>query len=180
MLAEGRHPEGGHMRKALIVAVVGGIMAAAASVGFSQGKPSIQGVWRTTSVVTTGANPTTNTLPGSLVIFTRNHYSVVEMNNARQFPSPPPPKVAGKLTDAEKLARYEDWLPVVAIAGTYEIKGTTLIRRPLVNKGSPAPGEKAYPENTRELKFEGNDKMLQINKSADGKSTTTRTFMRLE
>lgn len=169
------------MRAFLIAVAVIGIVASAENVGLGQGKPSIQGVWRTTSVVTTGANPTTDTdIPASLLIFTRNHYSVVEMNNARQFPSPAPPKVAGKLTDAEKLARYEDWLPVVAISGTYEIKGTTLIRRPLVNKGSPAPGEKTYPENTRELKFEGNDKMLQINKSADGKSMTTRTFMRLE
>lgn len=111
------------MRALLKAAAAVGIVASAASVGLGQGKPSIQGVWRTTSVVTTGANPTTDTdIPASMVIFTRNHYSVVEMSNARQFPSPPPPKVAGKLTDAEKVARYEDWLPVVAISGTYESK----------------------------------------------------------
>jgi hypothetical protein len=119
-------------------------------------------------------------VPASVVIYTKNHYSIVEMNNPRQLPSPAPPKVAGKLTDAEKVARYEDWLAVTANSGTYEIKGTTLIRRPLVNKASPPPGAKTYEDAVRELKFEGNSKMLQIAKSADGKTMTTRTYTRLE
>ena len=173
------------MRVILSVAAVVGIVAAAASVGFSQTKPapapSIQGVWRTTSVVVTGANPSSNTkVPASVVIYTKNHYSIVEMNNPRQLPPPAPPKVAGKLTDAEKVAQYEDWLAVTANSGTYEIKGTTLIRRPLVNKASPAPGTKIYPDAVRELKFEGNNTMIQIAKSEDGKSETRRTYTRIE
>jgi hypothetical protein len=169
------------MRAFLIAGVVAGIVASAASVGLGQGKPStpsIEGVWRTTSAVTTGANPNSLKPPASIVIYTRGHYSIVEMNNPRQFPAPAPPKVAGKLTDAEKLARYEDWLPVTANSGTYQVKGTTLTRRPLVAKGSPAPG--AETDAVRELKFEGNNTMLQIAKSADGKSVTTRTYTRLE
>ena len=170
------------MRAILIAAAVVGVVAAAANVGFTQAKPaapSIEGVWRTTSAVTTGANPSSNTkIPASVVIYTKSHYSIVEMNNPRQRPAPAPPKVADKLTDAEKVARYEDWLPVTANSGTYEVKGTTLTRRPLVAKGSPAPGTNT--DAVREVKFEGNNKMLQIAKSADGKSVTTRTYMRLE
>ena len=170
------------MRAFLVAATVAGVIASAASVGFSQAKPSatpsIEGVWRKTSEVTTGANPSSNPkVPSSVVIYTKNHYSIVEMNNPRQGPAPAPPKVAGKLTDAEKVARYEDWLPVTANSGTYQIKGTTLTRHPLVEKGSPAPGA---ADAVRELKFEGNNKMLQIAKSVDGKSTTTRTYTRLE
>jgi hypothetical protein len=170
------------MRAFLIVIA---IVTAAASVGFSQAKPSaastIQGVWKTTSVVTTGANPTTDSdIPGSIVIYTRNHFSIVEMNNGRQQPAPAPPKDPAKLTDAEKLARYEDWLPVTANSGTYEIKGTTLTRRQLVAKGSPAAGRTTYEDAVRELRFEGNDKMFQSVKAADGKSVTTRTYTRLE
>jgi len=170
------------MRSFLIVVA---IVTVAAGVGLTQTKPSaastIQGVWKTTSVVTTGANPTTaNDIPASIVIYTRNHFSIVEMNNARQQPAPAEPKDPAKLTDAEKLARYEDWLAVTANAGTYEIKGTTLIRRQLVAKGSPAPGQKTYEDAVRELRFEGNDKMFQSVKAADGKSVTTRAYTRLE
>jgi hypothetical protein len=166
------------MRAFLIAAAV----VAAASLGYSQDKPaanrSIQGVWQKTSEVTTGANPSSNMkIPASLVIYTRTHYSLMEINTPRSAPVPAPPKVAGKLTDAEKLARYEDWLPVTANSGTYEVKGTTLIRHPLVAKASPAP-DAADP--IRELRFEGNDTMIQIAKSADGKSETRRTYRRLE
>ncbi|HVH26077.1 MAG TPA: hypothetical protein VM818_04935 [Vicinamibacterales bacterium] len=170
------------MRAFLIVMA---IVTAVTSVALSQGKPSaaatIQGVWKTTSAITTGANPTTDTdIPASIVIYTRNHFSIVEMNNGRQQPAPAPPKDPAKLTDAEKLARYEDWLAVTANSGTYEIKGTTLIRRQLVAKGSPAAGQKTYEDAVRELRFEGNDKMFQTVKAADGKSVTTRTYVRLE
>ena len=172
------------MRAFLVAAAVVGVLAASADVGFTQAKPaapSIEGAWRTISVVTTGANPSTNTkVPASVVIYTKKHYSIVEMNNPRQLPPPAPPKVAGKLTNAEKVAQYEDWLAVTANSGTYEIKGTTLIRRPLVSKASPPQGAKTYEDAVRELKFEGNNTMLQIAKSADGKSITTRTYMRLE
>jgi hypothetical protein len=171
------------MRRLLIAAAVVGIVASGSEVGFSQAKPSaspsIEGVWRTTSVVATGANPSSNMkVPASVVIYTKNHYSIVEMNNPRQLPPPAPPKVPGKLTDAEKVALYEDWLAVTANSGTYQIKGTTLTRRPLVAKGSPVPG--TATDAVRELKFEGNNKMFQTAKSADGKTVTTRTYTRLE
>jgi hypothetical protein len=49
-----------------------------------------------------------------------------------------------------------------------------------VAKGSPAPGRTTYEDAVRELRFEGNDKMFQTVKAPDGKSVTTRAYMRLE
>jgi hypothetical protein len=173
------------MRRLLIATAVVGIVIAAASIGFSQAKPSaassIQGVWKATSSVTTGANPSSDMdIPGSVVIYTKNHFSLLEINNPRQGPVPAPPKVAGKLTDAEKMARYDDWLAVTANSGTYEIKGTTLIRHLLIAKASPPQGRTTYDDAVRELRFEGNNTMVTMTKSADGKSETRRTYTRLE
>jgi hypothetical protein len=75
------------------------------------------------------------------------------------------------------LRNYQQRVPN---SGTYEIKGTMLTRRPLVNKASPPPGVQTFQDAVRELKFEGNNTMIQIVKSADGKSETRRTYTRLE
>jgi hypothetical protein len=91
---------------------------------------SLEGVWKVSKVVTAGvvnANPQ----PG-LLIFTRGYYSAVRVNGPRkQSPEPKDPK---NLTDAEKLARYEEWAPYAASAGTYEVKGNTIINRNSVAK----------------------------------------------
>ena len=173
------------MRAFVVALAVVGIVASASQVAFSQAKPaavpSIEGVWRTTSVVTTGANASSDlNPPANILIFTKRHFSLVVLNNPRERPAPPAPKDPNKLTDAEKIARYEDWRPFNALSGTYEIKGTTVIRHSLVEKGSPAPGRTTYEDAARELRFEGNDKMVQITKAADGKSVTTRTYTRIE
>jgi hypothetical protein len=171
------------MRACLIAAAVVGVVSAGAIVGFSQSKPSaaqsIEGAWKITSHVTTGANAFTNTSwQPSIYIYTKKHYSHFFQTQAAPRPPVAAPKDANKLTDAEKLMRYEAWLPVTAQSGTYEIKGTTLIQHTLASK-APAPAT-GYADNIRELKFEGVNTMVQIAKSADGKSETRRTFTRLE
>jgi hypothetical protein len=37
-------------------------------------------------------------------------------------------------TDAEKIARYEQWVRFIGQSGTYQISGTTLTFRPVVAK----------------------------------------------
>jgi hypothetical protein len=61
---------------------------------------------------------------------------IAQDSDGRQLPRqvPPPLKTAGKPTDAEKIALYELWAPVVADAGTYELRGSILIQRQIVNK----------------------------------------------
>src|SRR5215213_5304516 len=95
----------------------------------------IDGVWKVTEVVTTGANAATvtNAQPG-IVIFTRGYYSWVAVNGTAARTQSPTPKDPAKLTDAEKVARYTEWNPFTANSGTYETKGSTLTRNLQVAK----------------------------------------------
>jgi hypothetical protein len=96
---------------------------------------SIEGVWRTTRVVVTGADPQVVTAPQpGLYMFTRGYFS-----EAADITSSTPRKAAAvadpaRLTEAEKLAKFEEWLPFAGVAGTYQLKGRTLVRHPLVAK----------------------------------------------
>ena len=64
-----------------------------------------------------------------------------------------PPKDPQNLTDAEKIALYEQWRQFVANSGTYEIKGATITRRPIVAK-NVAVMTSGTP-NIQEFKLEG-------------------------
>jgi hypothetical protein len=144
--------------------------------------PSLEGVWKGTTSVTTGPNASNNPnrLP-NIVTFSKTHYTVVTQDTAVPRPRVPlaPPKDPTNLTDAEKLARYEAWSSVNADGGTYEVQGNTLIQHPFVRKNPP--GETGtYADLTFELGFDGNDTHTLTIRSADGKSVTTRTYTRLE
>src|SRR5712691_3108150 len=98
------------MRVFLVTSAILGILAA--QVGLTQGKPqatpSIEGVWKGTSTVTTGANVSANpNRQPNILIYTKGYYSLIS-ENAGAVPRPPravlaPPRDANKLTDAEKL-----------------------------------------------------------------------------
>jgi hypothetical protein len=97
------------------------------TVVFAQTKSPVEGVWRVSEVVTTGANAATNSNPQpSVIIFTRGHYSQIAVTGAKPRPPVAPAKDPQKLTDAEKIARFEQWAPFVANSGTYEIKGVDI------------------------------------------------------
>jgi hypothetical protein len=137
--------------------------------------PSVEGVWRITEIATTGANAATNGSPQpSLVIFTDGHYSYLSVNGTSPRPEFAPAKDPAKLTDAEKIARFEQWNPFTAQAGTYDVNGTTMTRRPLVAKnvgvmtGSPI---------VQEFVLDG-DTLVLITKSAEGQpASETRTTL---
>ena len=109
-----------------------------ASAAFAQTKSPVEGVWKAAEVIPASSDttekpkPITNPQPG-LLIFTKGYYSVVAVTGAN-----PRTAVDAKdrqnLTDAEKIAFYEQWRAFAANSGTYEIKGTTLTRRPSVAK----------------------------------------------
>ena len=155
--------------------------------------PSIAGVWTSTSYVATGANPVANPkrLP-NIVIYTKEHFSSVTQDSDTRPTLPPrpvlaPPKDANKLTDVEKLARYDHWALIGAAAGRYQVKGTTFYQYPLVSKNHTAAiisrnqtGELGTIAPNSEIKFEGTDTMVQIATSPDGKTVTRRTYKRLE
>ena len=147
--------------------LVAGLLFCLPSVGFAQrgsATPSIEGVWKIAER-TDSAAPQLNgtaTQP-SLMLFTKTHYSVLSVQSLQPRPKVEPIKTAGKPTTGEKLARYEHWNLFVANAGTYEIKGTTLIRHQLVGITESVAGP-AAGFTTSELKFEGNNTMWHITK----------------
>jgi hypothetical protein len=167
------------LRHALVTLLV--LVPAVASPQTKPAAPSLEGVWRITEIVTTGANAVSNTKPQpSLVIFTRGgHYSYVTVNGTTPRPKFAPAKDPAKLTDAEKLARFEQWNPFAANAGTYQVSGTTLTRRPTVAKNETVMT--TDPPNVAQFKIEGNT-LTFVNKSAAGQpvSETRTTLMRVE
>ena len=109
-----------------------------ASTAFAQTKSPVEGVWKVAEVIPASSSttekptPITTPQPG-LLIFTKGYYSVVTVTgrNARTSVDVKDPQ---NVTDAEKLALYEQWRAFAANSGTYEIKGSTLIRRASVAK----------------------------------------------
>src|SRR5712691_4969992 len=92
----------------------------------SSTKKPIEGTWKVTEIVVTGADASnvTNPQPG-LIIFAQKHYSAmwVSGNQPRSLFKGKDP------TDQEKIAAYDSF---VANSGTYEVAGATLTLHPMV------------------------------------------------
>jgi hypothetical protein len=127
---------------------------------------SLEGVWRITKVVIpSGPNAGTDTHPQpGLQIFYRGYFSLVRDNSSAPRSPSPPPGDATKLTDAEKLARYDEWAPFGASAGAYELMGDTLITHNLVAK--QVRGMNLTEEAT--IRFEGRNTFVATAKSEPG------------
>ncbi len=111
------------------------------NVALAQPTNPLEGVWRISERVVPPGHPLTHgvevrqTNPApSLIIFTKGYYSEVYEMGGQPRLDFPPAKDPLKLTDEEKIARYEQWNPFTANAGTYEIKDSLLIRHPIVAK----------------------------------------------
>jgi hypothetical protein len=134
----------------------------------------IDGVWKIAEVVTTGANAATVTSPQpGLLIFARGHYSWVSVGGTTPRQQSAAPKDPDKLTDAEKVARYDEWNPLTANSGTFATKGSTLTRQVQVAKNVSVMNAKT--PQVHEFKIDGNT-LLLIQKSAAGQpASETRT-----
>jgi hypothetical protein len=142
------------------------VSSAAPQAAFAAGKaPSIEGVWRLTDVTAIGANPMAIPSPQpSLYIFSHGHYVYVA-DTSRTPRTAVSAKDPASPTDAEKVAKYQEWGPVVAQGGTYEVKGATLIRQPTVAKNVAAIG----PEGRAEAEIRLTETTLvMISKSPPG------------
>lgn len=161
------------------IAMVGVLLfAGAAELAVAQTTPSLQGVWRVTEITVTGAGATANKMPQpSQYVFTKQHYSITTVNGTTPRKSVSDAADPAKLTNAEKLARFDAWDPFTANAGTYEVKGNTLTTRPTVAKNPGVMGTTA----AREFKIDGSTLTL-VQKSAAGQpvSQTTTRLTRLE
>ena len=113
----------------LAVTAVGAVSGAA----LSSRSPSIEGVWRAAQVTITGPGARTIApVQPNLAIITAKHYSRVEIHSDGARPN----VVDAAKATAEELRQA--WGPVIAEAGSYEARGSTLTMRPLVSKNPAA------------------------------------------
>ncbi len=85
----------------------------------------LEGVWKVVEVSAPKLPTITNPQP-SLYIFTKKHYSRMEVAADKSRPDLPQ-----NATDAQKVAV---WGPFNAVSGMYEIKGNKIVLRPIVSK----------------------------------------------
>lgn len=101
-----------------------------ASIALSQAKSPIEGVWKITQWIERG--DTINNPQPSLFIFTSGYYSVAMLMSPRTDSIRS--DMGREVTDAEKIGLYEQWKWFVGISGSYEVKGSTVVMRPIVAK----------------------------------------------
>jgi hypothetical protein len=148
------------MRKAMMrvlnTAFVIGLLAAIPGAQGGARKP-IEGIWKVTEIVVTGADASNVPNPQpSLVIFTPRHYSLMYVTGSQ----PRKPYTGEDPTDAEKMAAFDSF---VANSGTYEVAGGTLTLHPIVARN---PGFMAGGFDKYQFRIEGTTLSL-INKSTD-------------
>ena len=124
-----------------------GVAAVAGLAGFaSVSKPSIDGVWRPVEIRMSGPNAQT-IIPDqpSLDVITAKHYSRVEIHGSGPRPI---------VTDAAKATADElrqAWGPVIAEAGSYELRDNVIRMRPVVAKNQSTMATGVVLENTYRL-----------------------------
>jgi hypothetical protein len=124
-----------HLALAGLAACVFAVSGPAASAGPPPSAKSLEGVWKVTKLVTAGANAGADTHPQpSLAIYSRGYFSILRDNSRDPRKPSPAAQDPARLTDAEKLARYEEWAPYAASGGTYEVKGDKIITHNVVAK----------------------------------------------
>jgi len=139
-----------------VVSLLGALLLASMAYAQNAKKP-IEGVWKVTEIVVTGAGASNvgSPQPG-LFIFTRGHYSMMSVpgNQPRALFKAEEP------TNEEKIAAFDSF---VANTGTYEVTGSTLTIRPMVAR---YPNFMAGGSDKYQFRIEGNTLWL-TEKSAD-------------
>jgi hypothetical protein len=132
------------MQRSLLALISGALLFASRDAQSSKAA-SIQGVWETVQVVTTGPGARTVTIPeprANLTILTAKHYSRVEVHAEGPRPSQMDPAKA----TAEELRAA--WGPFFGEAGVYEISSGIITMRPTVAKDPGAMTRSAFVTRT--------------------------------
>jgi hypothetical protein len=105
----------------------------------------LEGAWRVDQVVTTGPGAGTIDSPQpGLLLFSGRYYSYVLVTGDE--PRPPIPRGAATAEDL-----LDAWNPFSANAGTFEVSGDAMTRRPLVAKSPDAMAPGAFNAYTFRL-----------------------------
>jgi hypothetical protein len=162
--------------KRIVLSIVFCLLSASAA--FAQTKSSVEGVWKIAEVVVPATAPdakgtpitVSNPQPG-LIIFTKGYFAGTAVAGQQERAAVAAAKDPQNLTDAEKIARYEQWRNFIATSGAYEIKGSTLIMRPIVAKEVGAMTSGA--QLTWEFKLE-DAKTLRLTPTGDQSATVPK------
>ena len=138
-------------RRALLFALV--VLLPVPSLAQQGAASPIDGVWKIAEVTNTATNTTNKTPQPSLLIFARGHYSWLQVQGTTARKARPAAATPGTLTDAEKVAAYDEWAPLTANTGTFAVKGSTLSRTLQVAKNVGAMSATAPQE--QQFKLEG-------------------------
>ena len=114
------------------------VVAYSGQSAFAQQAPTpqyLEGVWKITKVVAPQGVTDTSPQPG-LAIFSGGHFSLTRVTSSEAREPAPLPANPAQLTDAEKIARHDEWAPFGAAAGTYEMRGDTLVTHNFVAKAA--------------------------------------------
>ena len=132
------------MRSTAFTVGVAALLAATGLEG-QQAVQDLEGAWQVTEVVTTGRIGRTLRSPQpGLLLFTGNHYSYTFVTTDQ--PRQPPPR--GFASVEEML---DVWSPFTANAGTFEVSGSSMTRRPIVAKSPDTMAPGAFNEYTFRL-----------------------------
>lgn len=125
------------------LAVLVAVLMAPSELESQRAPQGLEGAWRITEVVRPGTRTIGAPQPGFL-LFTGSYYSHTLITGAEPRPDLP----TGVVT-AEDILTV--WNPFTANAGTFEISGNTMIRRPLVAKNPDTMAPGAFNEYTFRL-----------------------------
>jgi hypothetical protein len=117
------------------------ILLTASALEGQQAPQGLEGAWRVTEVVTTGPRGRTLDSPQpGLLLFTGGYYSYTFVT------SDLPRLIPRGLATVEDM--LDVWSPFTANAGTFEVSGDRMIRRPVVAKSPDAMAPGAFNEYT--------------------------------
>lgn len=132
------------MRRAALAMGVA-VLLAPMGLGAQAVPRGLEGAWRVTELVTTGPGARTIDSPQpGLLLFTGRYYSYTLVTGDQ-----PRPDLPRGLASAADLLTV--WNPFSANAGTFEVSGNTMTRRPIVSKSPDAMAPGAFNEYTFRL-----------------------------
>lgn len=138
------------------------------------GPDDLEGAWRIVEMVSTGPGARTISSPQpGLLLFTGRYYSYTLISGDRPRPDLP----SQRLPTAEELLVI--WNPFAANAGTYEIAGDVMTRRPLVSKSPDAMAPGAFNEYTFRLSADTLWVTTSRNETGPARNPTTVRYLRL-
>lgn len=133
----------------------------------------LEGVWKLTSVVRGGSQPINLTTPApGYTIYSHGHYASITDNSTLPRKAAPAFKDPANPTDADRLAKFTEWSPMQAQAGTYVLKGATLTRTPEVAKNAGQIGQ----PNVQQITVKG-DTLTMVSQPPPGQTGTQTVTM---